>query len=57
VFCRKSLYDIPWTGWIIEKAKNNGSIEVLEGEGFASVHVDEVVEALMLATLNEKAIG
>jgi len=57
VFCRKSLYDIPWTGWMIEKAKNNETIEVLEGEGFASVHVDEVVEALVLATLEEKAIG
>ena len=40
-----------------EKAKNNETIEVFEGEGFASVHVDEVVEAPMLATLNEKAIG
>lgn len=57
VFCRKSVYDVPWTGWMIEKAKNNETIEVFEGEGFASVHVDEVVEALMLATLNEKAIG
>jgi UDP-glucose 4-epimerase len=57
VFSRKSVYDIPWTGWMIEKAKNNETIEVFEGDGFASVHVDEVVEALMLATLEEKAIG
>jgi len=42
---------------MIEKAKNNETIEVVEGEGFASIYVDEVVEALMLATLNEKAIG
>jgi len=42
---------------MIEKAKNNETIEVFEGEGFASVHVNEVVEALMPATLNEKAIG
>jgi nucleoside-diphosphate-sugar epimerase len=57
VFCRKSVYDVPWTSWMAEKAKNNETIEVFEGEGFASVHVDELVEALMLATLNEKAIG
>jgi len=40
-----------------ERAEKNETIEVFEGEGFASVHVDEVVDALMLATLNEKAIG
>ncbi len=57
IFYRKSVYDVPWTGWIIEKAENNETIEVFEGEGFASVHVDEVVNALMLATLDEKAIG
>jgi nucleoside-diphosphate-sugar epimerase len=42
---------------MIEKARKNETIEVLEGEGFASVHVDEVVEALMLATKEEKAVG
>ena len=57
VFYRKSVYDVPWISWMIEKAKNNETIEVVEGEGFASIYVDEVVEALMLATLNEKAIG
>jgi len=57
VFCHKSVYDVPWTGWMIEKARNNETIEVFEGEGFASVHVDEMVDALRLATLNEKAIG
>lgn len=57
VFCDESIYNVPWVGRIIEKAKNNETIEVVEGEGFASVHVDEVVDALMLATLNEKAVG
>lgn len=57
VFCYKPVYDVPWINWIIEKAKNNETIEVLEGEGFASVYVDELVEALVLSTLNEKAIG
>jgi len=57
IFHRKSVYDVPWIGWITERAENNEPIEVFEGEGFASVHVDEVVDALMLATLNEKAIG
>jgi len=57
VFCHKSVYDVPWTGWMIEKARNNETIEVFEGEGFASVHVDEMVDALRLATLHEKAIG
>jgi len=57
VFCHKSVYDVPWTGWMTEKARNNETIEVFEGEGFASVHVDELVDALRLATLHEKAIG
>ncbi len=57
VFSHKSVYEVPWIDWMIEKAKNNEPIEVLEGEGFASVHVDELVEAFMLATLNEKAVG
>lgn len=57
VFCDKSVYEVPWIDWMMEKAKNNEAIAVIEGEGFASVHVDELVEAFMLATLNEKAIG
>jgi len=57
VFCRRSVYEVPWTDWMTKKAENNELIEVLEGEGFASVHVDELVEALMLVALNEKAIG
>jgi nucleoside-diphosphate-sugar epimerase len=57
VFCDKSIYEAPWIDWMTEKAKRNEPIEVIEGEGFASVHVDELVEAFMLATLNENAIG
>jgi len=57
VFCYESVYETPWTRWMIERAKNSETIEVAEGEGFASVHVDELVDALMLVTLNEKAVG
>jgi len=57
VFSNKSVYDVPWIDWMIEKAKKNETIEVVEGEGFASVHVDELIDAFVLATLHEKAIG
>jgi len=57
VFSNKSVYNVPWIDWVIEKAKKDEAIEVVEGDGFASVHVDELVDAIMLATLNEKAVG
>jgi len=57
VFSNESVYNAPWIDWMIEKAKKDERIEVIEGEGFASVHVGELVDALVLATLNEKAIG
>jgi UDP-glucose 4-epimerase len=41
----------------IDKLLRSEDIEVLEGEGCASVHVDEVVDAFLLATLNDKAYG
>ena len=41
----------------IDKALRGEDIEVLEGEGCASIHVDEVVDAFLLATLNNKAYG
>jgi UDP-glucose 4-epimerase len=41
----------------INKLLNDGNIEVVDGEGCASVHVDEVVNAFLLATLNDKAYG
>jgi UDP-glucose 4-epimerase len=42
---------------IINNLRGKRTIEVVEGDGYASVHVDEVVEAFLLATLNEKAYG
>lgn len=41
----------------IEKVLKGETIEVLDDEGCASIHVDEVVNAFLLATLNEKAFG
>jgi UDP-glucose 4-epimerase len=41
----------------IDKLLNGKNIEVIDGEGCASVHVDEVVDAFLLATLNDKAYG
>jgi len=41
----------------IGKMLRNEDIKVLEGEGCASIHVDEVVDAFLLATLNSKAYG
>jgi len=32
-------------------------VEVTEGQGFATIHVDEVVQAFLTATLNKKAYG
>jgi nucleoside-diphosphate-sugar epimerase len=32
-------------------------VEIVDEEGCASVHVDEVVDAFLLATLNDKAHG
>jgi len=57
VFSNESVYNVPWIDWMIEKARKNEAIEVVEGEGFASVHVDELVDAFMLATINEEAVG
>ncbi len=41
----------------IDKVLKNEDIEVVEGEGCASIHVDEVVDAFLLATLNKSAYG
>jgi len=41
----------------INKLLRGENIEVIDGEGCASVHVDEVVDAFLLATLNDKAYG
>lgn len=41
----------------IDKIIRSEDIEVLEGEGCASIHVDEVAGAFLLATLNNEAYG
>lgn len=41
----------------VNKLLKGEDIEVIDGEGCASVHVDEVVDAFLLATLNDKAYG
>jgi nucleoside-diphosphate-sugar epimerase len=45
------------SGSIIENMRKEGVIEVTENDGYASIHVDEVVDALLLGTLNEEAYG
>jgi len=41
----------------VEEVLKGEDIEVVEDEGCASIHVDEVVDAFLLATLNTKAYG
>jgi UDP-glucose 4-epimerase len=41
----------------VDKLLNGENVEVTDGEGCASVHVDEVVDAFLLATLNDRAYG
>lgn len=41
----------------VNKVQKEEIVEVVEGNGFGSVHVDEVVQAFLLATLNENAYG
>ena len=41
----------------VNKLLKGENIEVIDGEGCASIHTDEVVEAFLLATLNDKAYG
>ena len=41
----------------VKKMLKGEPIEVVESDGVASIHVDEVVRAFLLATLNEKAYG
>jgi nucleoside-diphosphate-sugar epimerase len=41
----------------VDKVLNDEDIEIVEGQGCSSVHVDEVVDAFLLATLNNKAYG
>jgi UDP-glucose 4-epimerase len=41
----------------IDKVLNDEDIEVVEGQGCLSIHVDEVVDAFLLATMNNRAYG
>jgi len=42
---------------IMENVGKGETIEVIEGDGYASIHVDDVVQAFLLATLNKNAYG
>lgn len=41
----------------VDKVVRGETIEVIEGDGQASIHVGELVQAFLLATLNENAYG
>jgi UDP-glucose 4-epimerase len=41
----------------IDKVLNDEDVEVVEGQGCSSIHVDEVVDAFLLATMNNRAYG
>jgi len=41
----------------IDTIRRGGVVEVVDGDGFGTVHVDEIAQAFVLATLNEKAYG
>jgi nucleoside-diphosphate-sugar epimerase len=45
------------TQGIIDNLREGKTIEVKEGDGYASIHVDEVVQAFLLATLNKRTYG
>ena len=45
------------SGKYVDKLLKDEDIEVVDGEGCASIHVDEVVDAFLLATLNSDAYG
>lgn len=42
---------------MVHRTRKGGTIEASETEGSTSIHVDEVVQAFLLATLNKKAYG
>jgi len=41
----------------VDKVLKGQNVEVVNGQGCASIHVDEVVDAFLLATLNSNAYG
>jgi nucleoside-diphosphate-sugar epimerase len=42
---------------ILENVRKGETVEVARGDGYCSIHVDEVVQAFLAATLNERAYG
>jgi nucleoside-diphosphate-sugar epimerase len=42
---------------IVENLRSGETIRVARGDGYESIHVDEVIQAFLLATLNPKAYG
>ncbi len=42
---------------MVQRTRKGGTIEANEAEGSTSIHVDEVVQAFLLATLNDKSYG
>ena len=42
---------------IIDNLREGKTVQVTEGDGYASIHVDEVVQAFLLATMNQSAYG
>jgi nucleoside-diphosphate-sugar epimerase len=42
---------------IVEDLQKKQTIEVVKGDGYAGIHVDEVIQAFLLATLSKKAYG
>jgi len=41
----------------VNKVVKGETMEVIEGDGFATIHVDEIVQAFLTATLNKNAYG
>jgi len=41
----------------VDEVIKGETIEVIEGDGFATIHVDEIVQAFLMATLNKNAYG
>jgi len=42
---------------IVDKVLKGEAVELIEGEGCSSIHVDEIVQAFLLSTLNENTYG
>jgi len=41
----------------VEKVVKGETLEAIEGDGFATIHVDEIAQAFLIATLNKNAYG